>query len=59
MPSPLILPKNENGTSVPHEVTDGLRVLGTPAGSTSFCNAFIDKAIASDAVKLVQNLDDL
>jgi len=43
MPSPLILPKNENGTSVPRQVTDGLRVLGLPVGSTSFCNAFINK----------------
>jgi hypothetical protein len=34
---------NENGTSVPHKVTDGLRVLGAPVGSTSFCNAFINK----------------
>jgi hypothetical protein len=52
--------KTENGTIVPHKVTDGLQILGVPVGSASFCNTFIDKAIAhaqADTVKLVQDLN--
>ena len=29
--------KREDKTIVPHEVTDGLRVLGAPIGNTAFC----------------------
>ena len=32
--------KDNLGTIVPYEVTDGLRVLGAPVGSTTFCNKF-------------------
>jgi hypothetical protein len=54
--------KNDAGTSIPHEATDGLRVLGAPIGLAEFCNNLIKKAIArtqSNAVKLITNLDDL
>ncbi|KAL7503121.1 hypothetical protein ACHAXN_002743 [Cyclotella atomus] len=54
--------KNESGTCVPCEVTDGLLILGAPVGSTTFCNNFIDKAIScaqTDAAKLVTDLEDL
>jgi hypothetical protein len=54
--------KNDNGTTIPYKVTDGLRVLGAPVGHPTFCNKFIDKAISraqTDAVKLVRDLDNL
>lgn len=46
----------------PVEVIDGLRVLGVPVGSTTFCNAFLMKAIAKamkDSESLLNGLDDL
>ena len=30
---------------VPHEITDGIRVLGTPVGHATFCRKFITEAI--------------
>jgi len=51
-----------NGLIVPVEVTDGLRVLGAPVGSLSFCQSFLLKALSkaqTDATKLLSNLEDL
>jgi hypothetical protein len=51
-----------NGLPVPVEVMDGLRVLGAPIGSLTFCQDFLLKALAkaqSDANKLLANLEDL
>jgi hypothetical protein len=44
-----------------HEVTDGLRILGSPVGSTTFQLDFINnylQAARSDAEKLLQTLND-
>ena len=46
----------------PVEVTDGLRVLGSPIGSHNYCKTFLSDAMqkaTSDAHKLLNNLDDL
>jgi hypothetical protein len=54
--------KNNNDRFDPVEVTDGLRVLGAPIRSKSFCKNFINKAMAkaeSDAEKIVSGLKDL
>jgi hypothetical protein len=55
--------REQVGTALrPVEVTDGLRVLGSPIGSTSFCNSFLRKAFDkanADATKLTTSLDDL
>eukprot|EP00956_Cyclotella_meneghiniana_P031932 scaffold85671_cov23-Cyclotella_meneghiniana.AAC.1 len=54
--------KTDNNTLSPYEVTDGLRVLGAPIGSRSFCNTFLIKAMTKaqqDASKLMSGLDDL
>ena len=51
-----------DGTRKPVEVTDGLRVLGAPVGSTSFCQNFLSKALnraKTDAKLLLKNLEDL
>jgi hypothetical protein len=51
-----------NSISVPVEVTDGLRVLGAPIGSRTFCQTFITKALGkaqTDANKLLTGLEDL
>lgn len=54
--------KLDDGSRIAVEVTDGLRILGVPIGSTSFCSNFILKALQkadSDASKLLSKLDDL
>ena len=46
---------------VPYEVTDGLRILGTPIGSQSFCRDFIMRQLENakvDAKKITEGLDD-
>jgi hypothetical protein len=51
-----------NNIITPVEVTDGLRVLGTPIGCKSFCQDFLKKALSraeSDATKLTTHLEDL
>ena len=42
--------KQEDGKLVPHEVTDGLRVLGVPIGSPDYCRNFVRKTL--DVAKL-------
>ena len=42
------------------EVTDGLRVLGVPVGTTTFCKAFISKAMknaATESTKVLAGLE--
>ena len=54
--------KHVNGESQAVEVTDGLRILGTPIGSPTFCHQFLLDSLArarSDSSKLLRNLDDL
>ncbi len=49
------------GVPVGVEVTDGLRVLGAPIGSQSFCHDFINEAMSkasSDSKKILAGLDD-
>mgnify|MGYP003326218283 CR=1 FL=1 len=51
-----------DGAPVPLEVTDGLRILGVPIGSSSFCGEFIMSAMQaalSDSKKIPAGLDDL
>ncbi|KAL7502262.1 hypothetical protein ACHAXN_000775, partial [Cyclotella atomus] len=46
----------------PVEVVDGLRVLGSPVGSPSFCQAFLHSALTkatNDATKITTSLDSL
>jgi hypothetical protein len=46
----------------PVEVVDGLRVLGSPIGSHSFCQAFLQNALTTannDATKLTTSLESL
>ena len=54
--------KDTDGNLTPYEVTDGLRVLGAPIGSTNFCNTFLMKAITkakNDTHKIINGLNDL
>ena len=54
--------KDPNGNLIPYEVTDGLRVLGAPIGSSNFCNTFLMKAISKakdDTHKIINGLNDL
>jgi hypothetical protein len=49
-------------SSEPVEVVDGLRVLGCPIGSISFCQHFLHKALTqakSDTTKLSTSLESL
>ena len=51
-----------NGERVPVEVTDGLRVLGAPIGSPTFCKTFINdilKRAINDSNKLLSSLEDV
>jgi len=53
--------KLEDGSIVPHEVTDGLRVLGVPVGNHSFCQDFMQKQLnkaKSSASRLLDGLED-
>ena len=50
-----------DGTRLPVEVTDGLRVLGAPIGSQHFCHDFLLKMMAKateDSQKLLDSLED-
>lgn len=49
----------EDGVRVPVEVTEGLRVLGAPIGSPTFCRAFIAKQMAKARVASQRTLDGL
>ena len=54
--------KNDDGSRSAVEVTDGLRVLGTPIGSINFCSTFLQSALDRarlDSTKLLNNLEDL
>ena len=53
---------NEQGGFTKVEVVDGLRVLGAPIGSPSFCAAFLANALSkasSDSKKILEGLDDV
>jgi hypothetical protein len=54
--------KIADGARVPVEVTDGLRVLGAPIGSSEFAFQFMSKILdqaISDSNKLLSNLEDI
>eukprot|EP00956_Cyclotella_meneghiniana_P041000 scaffold211404_cov36-Cyclotella_meneghiniana.AAC.3 len=54
--------KDSDGNVVKVEVTDGLRVLGAPIGSTSFCRNFLLSALSkakADSSKILDGLDDV
>jgi hypothetical protein len=54
--------KSQDGITHPCEVTDGLRILGAPIGSYSFCQTFIMNTLnqaSQDAVHILTKLDDL
>lgn len=53
--------KREDKTIIPHEVTDGLRVLGAPIGNTAFCQEYHSKQMnkaESSALRLLDGLED-
>ena len=53
--------KTITGTTTPYEVTNGLRVLGVPIGSSSFCKDFIKEQVhkmQSDGDLILAGLDD-
>ena len=52
--------KLEDGSVVPHEVTDGLRVLGSPVGNNEYCQDFFQKQLKkakTSASRLLQGLE--
>ena len=53
--------KDANSIQQPHEVCDGLRILGVPIGSQAFCINFIHNSFlqtAKDATKVLEGLSD-
>ena len=54
--------KGNTGEIVKVEVTEGLRVLGAPIGSSSFCRDFLQAAMSKaklDSEKILNGLDDV
>ena len=54
--------KDTNGNMTKVEVVDGLRVLGVPIGSATFCASFLETALkkaTSDTHKILEGLEDV
>ena len=56
-----MIQQNSTDNGIPLEITDGIRILGSPVGNTKYCKEFISKAMAKEqanANTIVTKLDN-